>query len=375
MTDLITETIASMVDSTLDSALEATDTGNLDPLWDLLATAEMPWVGIAENAGGAGGEIADQVAVIEAVSAGARSVPVVETGFVAGWLAEQSGLPVDRLLTVALVPVASDDLISAQRTADGWRITARVQRVPFARHAEEFLVLAPLGGQFRAVRLDRSRCEVAFGSNLAGEPRDELIALDVPVAEGDIGSPGPLLTPAHLLARAALGRAIQSAAALRAVQTMTVRYAGQRTQFGRPIAEFQAVANHLALIAAEAEAAAAITTLAIDTWSAVGSAAGSAGGSASDSAAVTAVAAIAKARCTTAAMRANASAHQVHGAMGISAEYPLGQLTKRLWSWGADYGDERFWNRRLGRLVLDSGIGLWPAVLAVSGAGQATRST
>jgi acyl-CoA dehydrogenase len=51
-----------------------------------------------------------------------------------------------------------------------------------------------------------------------------------------------------------------------------------------------------------------------------------------------------------AARIATRAAHQAHGAIGMTQEYPLHQLSRRLWSWRAEYGD-RVWPERLGRAV------------------------
>jgi acyl-CoA dehydrogenase len=64
-----------------------------------------------------------------------------------------------------------------------------------------------------------------------------------------------------------------------------------------------------------------------------------------------------------AATVAAAASHQAHGAMGMTREYELGQLTRRLWSWRDEYGSERYWSRTLGRQLIDAGAdGLWPAI-------------
>jgi acyl-CoA dehydrogenase len=46
-----------------------------------------------------------------------------------------------------------------------------------------------------------------------------------------------------------------------------------------------------------------------------------------------------------------ATAHQVHGAIGFTQEYPLHRFTRRLIAWRAEFGTDRFWAERLGRQV------------------------
>ncbi|MCU1689464.1 MAG: hypothetical protein JWN20_1392, partial [Jatrophihabitantaceae bacterium] len=74
----------------------------------------------------------------------------------------------------------------------------------------------------------------------------------------------------------------------------------------------------------------------------------------------------AKARAGVAAAEVARGAHQIHGAMGVSAEYPLGRLTTRLWAWSRVHGDAPFWNRLIGSRAIraphpPSGA-LWQAV-------------
>jgi acyl-CoA dehydrogenase len=45
-------------------------------------------------------------------------------------------------------------------------------------------------------------------------------------------------------------------------------------------------------------------------------------------------------------------AHQLHGAIGVTAEHPLWLATMRAQSWTADYGSPPYYARRLGRLAL-----------------------
>ena len=58
-------------------------------------------------------------------------------------------------------------------------------------------------------------------------------------------------------------------------------------------------------------------------------------------------------------------AHQAHGAIGFTQEYELHYLTRRLWSWRDEFGNEAEWNAVVGRAALAAGAdGLWPALTA-----------
>ena len=58
-------------------------------------------------------------------------------------------------------------------------------------------------------------------------------------------------------------------------------------------------------------------------------------------------------------------AHQVHGAIGFTYEHALQFVTRRLWSWRAEFGGEGDWAVELGRAVSERGAdALWPHLTA-----------
>ena len=78
--------------------------------------------------------------------------------------------------------------------------------------------------------------------------------------------------------------------------------------------------------------------------------------------------AAAKLRTGEAAGNGAAIAHQVHGAMGFTQEYPLHYATRRLWSWRDEFGNESYWAERLGAMLLArGGDALWLDLTARAG--------
>jgi acyl-CoA dehydrogenase len=172
--------------------------------------------------------------------------------------------------------------------------------------------------------------------NLAGEPR-EVVELDG-VAVTAVAAP-PGATRAVLRRRGAFARACLMTGALERVTDMTVGYANERQQFGRPIATFQAVAQHLVRLASETHLAVMAHQVAVAAVSHRGfDGAGLEIG-------------CAKAVAGEAADVGTARAHQAHGAIGMTQEYDLHQLTRRLWSWREEYGSTNAWRREVGRQV------------------------
>ena len=58
-----------------------------------------------------------------------------------------------------------------------------------------------------------------------------------------------------------------------------------------------------------------------------------------------------------------AAAHQAHGAIGMTKEYPLHYLTRRLWAWRTEGGGHHRWADLLGHTLVEAGPdALYPAI-------------
>ncbi|MGY1665969.1 acyl-CoA dehydrogenase family protein [Geodermatophilus sp. SYSU D00696] len=324
-------------------------------LWTDLAEAGLTGVGLPEEAGGSGGELADAVAVVRTLAAGAGAVPVAEQLLVAGPAVLAAGLALpspEEPLTVAV-----DGAVTAEPSDDGdgpgrFVLTGTATDVPWAGVARHVAVLAgpPAGieGAVLAV-VDAAGLDASRAVNLAGEPRGSLV-LD------GVGVPGALLSPAQadlVRARYALARAVQVAAALEQVLAWTVQYAGERVQFGRPLGKFQAIQVELAQMAGEVTATAALVDAAVQALD-------------RDADTVVLAAAAAKVRAGEAVGTVAKLAHQVHGAIGFTQEHRLHHLTRRCWSWRDEAGTELAWSRALGAgLVAAAPDDVWPAFTRV----------
>src|SRR5439155_8940309 len=151
----------------------------------------------------------------------------------------------------------------------------------------------------------------------------------------------------------ALMRSAQIAGALQAVLELTIRYAGERVQFGKPIGSFQALQQQIAVLSEHSGAA----TVAAEC--AFAESANGAGGFA------TLPIAAARICSAEAASLAASVAHTVHGAIGFTHEHALQLSTRRLWSWRSEFGNATTWSQRLGQAVCAGGAaGLWPAITA-----------
>ncbi|MDE8654511.1 acyl-CoA dehydrogenase family protein [Novosphingobium album (ex Liu et al. 2023)] len=181
---------------------------------------------------------------------------------------------------------------------------------------------------------------VPNGADLTGQPRACPAGTAPAVAAGMAGT-AELLAGARLLTVAAMLGAMEQA------RDLALDYARVRTQFGKPLGQFQAVQRLLTQAASEVEAVRAMLAAALDAldasdcpeWLAAGT----------------------KARAGQAATVVATHAHQVLGAIGFTEEHELHRSTRRLWCWRDDWGREAACAEAVGIAVAQAGgDGLWP---------------
>ena len=222
-------------------------------------------------------------------------------------------------------------------------------RVAWARHAERLVALVPDGARWVVASIALDAATLESGTNLAGEPRDTVV---FDRATADIAPAPASIDPDALRQRGALTRVVMMAGALDRMSRMTVGYTRQRRQFGRPIAQFQAVQQHLVHAAQDAALVKMAAEVAV---------------TAAERGPATFEIAAAKVLAGQAAATATRAAHQAHGAMGMTQEYPLQHLSRRLWSWRHEYGDDTSWSTRLGTAAASAGAdAIYPSITAGS---------
>ncbi len=324
------------------------------PLWNEVDELGFARVSVPEELGGSGGSLVDALTVLRAAGHNAVPLPLAETGALSGWVLAAAGLPLpDGIVTVA--PVGHGDRLTIERHPDaGFTLHGRAHGVPWASRANAVATVAEDASGTRYVAIvdvggadvsgDLDGLTVIPGSSLAGEPRDTLEFTGLRVETATVLP----LSNLDVLARGALLRSAQMLGALERTRDLTVSWSQDREQFGRPISSFQAVQHMLAQMAREV----AVTRAAVE----LAASAADGGGSA--------LLEIASAKLVAgeAAGSVTAYAHQVHGAIGVTKEYSLSILTRRLWSWRQEFGSERVWAREIGRRAYASPDGVWGLV-------------
>ncbi|MGA2055954.1 MAG: acyl-CoA dehydrogenase family protein [Bradyrhizobium sp.] len=316
------------------------------PLWRALSEAGLPLSWVAEEYGGSGASLAEGFGVLSAAGRFAIGVPLAET-MLAGWLLSRAGIASpEGEMTVA--PAGPKDRIALN--ADG-TLSGRARGVPFARDARHIALLAHDGsGKASIALVEAAKCRIESSLNLGGDSNDAVTLERVsPVAT----KPAPeSFDLTSLLLMGAVMRSLQIAGSLESMLEISVRYSNERVAFEKKISKFQAVQHNLAKLAGESAAALAAATSAADAF---------ATGAAPDAAFLEA--ASAKIRCSEAAEKAAAIAHQVHGAIGFTIEHILHRYTLRALAWRDDFGSESYWAVELGKRVAANGADeLWPLV-------------
>ena len=317
------------------------------PLWRALTEAGLPLSWVPEDCGGSGASLAEGFGVLGAAGRFAIAVPLAET-MLAGWLLAQAKISSpEGAMTVA--PASPKDRITLN--SDG-TLTGRARGVPFAKEAKHIAVLAHGNGGASIALVDTGKVRIEAGLNLANDNSDTVTFDKV---EPSAIKPAPRgFDQTTLMLMGGVVRSLQIAGSLETMLDISVRYSGERVAFEKKISKFQAVQHNLAKLAGKSAAALAAATSAADTI---------ANNSSFSDDAVFLEAVAAKIRCSEAAEKGGAIAHQVHGAIGFTIEHILHRYSLRALSWRDDFGSESYWAVELGKRVAARGADeLWPLV-------------
>ncbi len=309
-------------------------------LWQALEAVGLDRAILSEDFGGAGLAFEDAMFALRRCAYHAAPLPLAET-MIAGRMLAAAGLAVPQgALTIA--PVRSGSRLEFVHGSSGATAVGTVRRVPWGDLCAHAVVAGELDGTGVVGLVSTSGAAGDVERNLAGEPRTRLNFDRTPLL-----ALAPLEDAlSRLEAEGALSRSVQMAGALERALELSLLYANERVQFGRPIGKFQAVQHMLAQLAGQVAAASAAADAAVE-----------ASAQAPDLFAI----AVAKSRAGEAAGKGAEIAHQVHGAMGYTREHNLHYSTRRLWSWRDEFGNETYWQSHLGRMVASQGAdALWP---------------
>jgi len=347
------------VDFTLDdtqteiAALTAKVLGVDDDPWRALAGAGLLALALPPDLEGDGLGIAEVAQVLTEVGRAAAPVPAYATLALGVLPVETLGTPAQRadllppvaageaLLTAALheptAPLTAEPVATA-RAGDGkWLLSGVKTAVPYASEATRILtpVSTPHGTAVYLVDPHADGVTLVPTRNSAGTPectvRLDAVAVEetalLDSGDSDVGAVAAL----HRFALAgalALGDGLLAGAL-----ALTVKHVGERTQFGRPLATFQAVAGQIADVYVAARTVHLAVTSAV--WRLA---------SGLDADADLDVAAY---WLAVEAPKALATCHHLHGGVGVDETYPLHRYSSAVKDLGRALGGAA---HRLGRL-------------------------
>jgi len=309
-------------------ALWDTETGRSPEFWSSLAEVGVPGLLVPQEYDGMGMDEIDLVLLLEETGRVGLAEPVIPTAAVGVPLL--CGLGSKQLGERWLRGVAAGEVVLAVGHAVS----------PFVSDAHVAdLLLLPHRDEIHAVPRERA----SLTHQPSNDPSERVFSVEwTPVAETLAARGEEARTlQAAALDRGALGCAAQQLGVAQRLVAMTVEYACQRKQFGRPIGSFQAIKHMLANVQVRLEYARPVV------YRAAHSVARNSGHRAVD------VSMAKNAASETAEMAAKV-ALQVHGALGYTWEQDLHIWMRRAWSLEASWGTGAWHRARVADAILDS---------------------
>jgi alkylation response protein AidB-like acyl-CoA dehydrogenase len=320
------------------AAVAADPAGFSADLWKEMV--ELGWTGLAvpETYGGVGEGFLEACLLLEEMGAVQVPSPFLQTVACGAATIERHGSAEQRerwlsgIVEGRTIAYADGATVTATASGDGYVLEGTARFVPFAHTADDLLVVAGP----TAFLVDRTAAGVTterldvVGPNAENDVRLAGVAVPADRVLGEVGGGAEVAATASAFGAAATCAEMVGGA--QRVLDMTVEYAGQREQFGRPIGSFQAVQHHCADMAIDVLTARFIAFEAIWRLTAPGQAA--------DDVALTV--AVAKSWVSDAYQRVCALGHQVHGAIGFTAEHELHHYLQHAASTALAFGDGDF---------------------------------
>ena len=264
--DLVKQVLTDIVTDDSLKALDKEGTWFHERAWKQLAESEMLGLAIPEEYGGAGMGLTELCLLLQQVGRTVAPIPAVETLVSAALPLAEFGTAEQKdrflgaiaqgrtVITPALVDLGSRDPLNpssvAKSDGDGWRVSGQFSNVAYADLAERIVVPARTDGGSVVVLLvdpksDGVRLAQQKGTN--GQPLWLLELADAPVPAAYVlgGADQGEQVLRYLVDRTTLGICAVEYGIAEQALFMTANYAGERKQFGVPIATFQGVTQRV----------------------------------------------------------------------------------------------------------------------------------
>jgi alkylation response protein AidB-like acyl-CoA dehydrogenase len=324
-------------------------------LWDRMVDLDWTGVNIPEKYGGTGGSFLDLCILLEAMGEVCCPSPFFSTVVLGAETVMLAGAEAQKKLLLSMIANGQAVMALAVTEPGTWyeaatiRLTAEIDHEDYLldgtklfvanAHLADYIICAvrtdikgpPAEGLTLLLVDARSpgiKCRVL--KSLAYDKLCEVVFERVRVPRGnvlgEVNRAGAVLE--NLRQRAAVAKCAEMVGCIQTAFEMTVAYAGQRRQFGRPIGSFQAVQHHCANMAVDVQGSRFLTYRA--AWKiSQGLVAGKA-------------AAMAKAWISTAARRVTGLTHQIHGAISFTDESDVHLYYRRAKAGEVAWGDAEY---------------------------------
>ena len=332
--------------------MEIDERGYTLELWQKLA--EQGWLGliIPEKYGGVGLEFQDLVILLEEMGRYMLPGPYFSTVLMGGMSIMDAGTEEQKkeylpriaegqiILTLALnEPSGRWDpegvQLTAKDTGEGYVLSGTKLFVQNAHVSDNIVVAARTGESSTDISLfiistQANGVTQNLLKTIASDRQSEVIFENVAVPYSSLLGEKNLgwETIQKVLQWGAIGKCAEMSGGGQEVLDMTVEYAKQRTQFGRPIGTFQAIQHHCANMATDVEGAKFITYQA--AWRL------------SEGLPADREVAMAKAWVSESYRRVCALGHQSHGAIGFTKEHNMQLYSRRAKAAELAFGDADF---------------------------------
>ena len=309
---------------TKDAVDQAENGHFLTDLWADLQESGLLLIGIEEEDGGNGGDLADGFKLMQLAGKYSAPIPLAET-LIGNWLLAETGLGTSAEMKSLPSLYAPDE---NHFSFESGFLSGMVPYIPYGREANQVMAFMQQGQELELVLLPLQAAKVKTGKNLAGEARDTLIFGKLSIKELEHCPIGPELRE-RMNCLGALARVAMMTGAMERIMELTLEHVQTRHQFGKPLSHQQAIQQHIALLAGELAAAKAALNNAVVSL---------------ESGHPTRDIALAKIRVNEGAGKFAKAAHQIMAAIGFTHEHSLHQSTRRLWSYRDEFGSEADWS-------------------------------
>ena len=341
---------------TLVREMEEDERGFPEELWKKMA--ELGWMELAlpEEYGGAGFPFLDFVLLLEEMGRACIPGPFFASVLLGGMCVLESGseeqkqqlLPAlakgNLILTLALTEASAQyepDAIKAKAVREGsdYVISGTKLFVPYAHVADKIICVAKAEEGITLFLVDAKSQGVKITplETITGDKQSEVVFNKVRVPAGDIlGDPGKgWETVEKVLVRAKVAKCAEMVGMAQRALEMAADYAKERIQFDRPIGSFQLIQDYCARMVTDVETSKYITYK--TAWML------------DEGIPCAREVAVAKGWTSGAGRRVVATALQVHGALGFTADHDLGLYYKRLKGAELMFGEEEAHKELLAR--------------------------